>query len=135
MEIGHSDAGTYWIVMFTKLACYPIGGVLILCLLAVMPVKDSWLREAGERTLGPYLLHFIVVIIVRAYTHLLDNLEFINTVLLGLLMLTVVVFLYLPWVHSFTQFIILPPLDQMGLFRGQADIISNDFKSLDAAMA
>ena len=60
-----ADMNKYWLLMFGKLASYPVGGILVFAFLSLLPTKDSIVRSAGERTLGPYCFHMIGLMMLR----------------------------------------------------------------------
>lgn len=106
----------YWLLAIARAANFPISGVVFFALLSMVPTVDSPIRRAGERTLGPYILHRYLMILLRAYTPLMDDFSAWHMFWLYVCLYSFIFFLYLPGVHEFLRPVILPDLTRLGWF-------------------
>ena len=91
--------------------------MLVLC--AAFPSGDNFVRAAGSRTLGPYVLHFLPKILLMDLWMKKDHNDWeprhfwpLFCAYRGCILL-----FYLPWVHEGTKLLVTPPLSQLYFFR------------------
>jgi hypothetical protein len=110
-----------WPVMhaLSRVFNYPVALIVTFALCALMPARESVLRRAGSRTLGPYVMQrwvwFVVEHAFPRWNHDYDARHVIPQLLVywGLMFL-----MYLPVAHEILRHVIIVPLDSMGLLRG-----------------
>jgi hypothetical protein len=111
-----SDIDRYWVNMFARFASYPMAGVLIFAMLALMPSADNIIRQCGSRMPGPYTLVLVPYMFLRAYTGIVDDFHWGNDIALVLVQVLWMALLYVPQVHEMaTQYLLYTPLDRIGM--------------------
>lgn len=110
------ELSNYWIDVFGTLGGFASSGVLVISMLALMPQSEHPVRQAGERTLTPYVFHYLVLLFLRSYTNFMDDRALVNGVLVLLIVVCATLTLFSPPVHNIFKHIVMPPLDKMGLF-------------------